>query len=66
MLVPVDPFVYEPLDENERRLGHPASTADGGAEANTTIVYSPPHFYRRVIAMCLFYSEERFLNTSWE
>ncbi|CEG71873.1 hypothetical protein RMATCC62417_07529 [Rhizopus microsporus] len=51
MLVPVDPFVYEPLDENERRLGHPASTADGGDEANTTIVYSPPHFYRRVIAM---------------
>ncbi|KAG1178370.1 hypothetical protein G6F70_005835 [Rhizopus microsporus] len=53
MLVPVDPFVYEPLDENERRLGHPASTADGGDEANTTIVYSPPHFYRRVIAMII-------------
>ncbi|KAI9271374.1 hypothetical protein BY458DRAFT_555583 [Sporodiniella umbellata] len=48
MLVPVDPFIFEPLDEAEKNLGHPASTAEGGDDANTTLVYTPPHFYKRV------------------
>lgn len=49
MLVPVDPHTLEPLDPEERRLGHPAATAAGGNDANTVIVYLPPHFRRRVI-----------------
>ncbi|KAG2172819.1 hypothetical protein INT43_000169 [Umbelopsis isabellina] len=49
MLVPVDPHTLEPLDSEERRLGHPAATAAGGNDANTVIVYLPPHFRRRVI-----------------
>ncbi|KAL7320005.1 hypothetical protein PS15m_003077 [Mucor circinelloides] len=49
MLVPVDHVTLEPLDENERRLGHPAASAPGGDEVNTVIVYSPPHFKERVL-----------------
>lgn len=49
MLVPVDPFVFEPLDDTERQMGHPA---DGANETNNTvIVYSPPNFYRRVLML---------------
>lgn len=49
MLVPVDVTTLEPIDETERILGHPASSALGGDEVNTTIVYSPPHFKQRLI-----------------
>lgn len=49
MLVPVDNVTLEPIDENERRLGHPAASAPGGDEVNTVIVYSPPHFKERVL-----------------
>jgi hypothetical protein len=49
MLVPVDPHTLEPLDAEERRLGHPAATAAGGIEANTVIVYLPPNFRRKVM-----------------
>ncbi|KAG0163998.1 hypothetical protein DFQ28_010942 [Apophysomyces sp. BC1034] len=48
MLVPVDPVTYEPLNEDESRLGHPASSAAGGDTANTMIVYVPPKFRARV------------------
>lgn len=54
MLVPVDPDTLEILDPEERRLGHPASSAAGGDMANTTIVYIPPRFKLR-IALFLFY-----------
>ncbi|KAI8982189.1 hypothetical protein BDF20DRAFT_912388 [Mycotypha africana] len=54
MLMPVDNFTLEPLDERERRLGHPASTAAGGDEINTVIVYSPPHFKQRILAFVIF------------
>ncbi|RCI03461.1 hypothetical protein CU098_011114 [Rhizopus stolonifer] len=54
MLVPVDPFIFEPLEETERNMGHPSSTADGGDEANTTLVYSPPDFYKRILALVIF------------
>ncbi|KAI8087629.1 uncharacterized protein B0P05DRAFT_584861 [Gilbertella persicaria] len=50
MLVPVDPITLLPLDETERHLGHPAASAPGGEEANTMIVYSPPHFKQRIFA----------------
>lgn len=49
MLVPVDNNSLEPIDDTERRLGHPASSAPGGDEVNTIIVYSPPNFKRRVL-----------------
>ncbi|GAB5593245.1 hypothetical protein Unana1_08145 [Umbelopsis nana] len=48
MLVPIDPETYEPIDETERRLGHPASSAPGGEELNTTVVYIPPRFKARI------------------
>ncbi|CEP16340.1 hypothetical protein [Parasitella parasitica] len=54
MLVPVDNFTLEPLDETERRLGHPASSAPGGDEVNTVIVYSPPHFKERLLVFVGF------------
>ncbi|KAG0750553.1 hypothetical protein G6F35_005012 [Rhizopus arrhizus] len=51
MLVPVDPFAFEPLDDTERQMGHPA---DGANETNNTvIVYSPPNFYRRVLMLVI-------------
>ncbi|KAL0081359.1 hypothetical protein F4703DRAFT_1866371 [Phycomyces blakesleeanus] len=53
MLVPVDPDTLQPLDPEERRLGHPAESGPGGREVNTTIVYLPPDFKTR-IAMFLF------------
>ncbi|GAA5799389.1 hypothetical protein HPULCUR_004804 [Helicostylum pulchrum] len=47
MLVPVDPVTLEPIDDEERRRGHPA-TADTNDEAQSTIVvYIPPNFKRR-------------------
>jgi E3 ubiquitin-protein ligase DOA10 len=49
MLVPVDTTTHLPLDQHEQRLGHPASQAPGGEEANTVIVYTPPRFKQRVI-----------------
>ncbi|GAN09252.1 hypothetical protein MAM1_0254c08777 [Mucor ambiguus] len=54
MLVPVDNDTLEPIDENERHLGHPAASAPGGIEVNTVIVYSPPHFKERVLAFVGF------------
>ncbi|KAI9275859.1 hypothetical protein BDA99DRAFT_496639 [Phascolomyces articulosus] len=48
MIVPVDPVHLEPLDENEKRLGHPAAAESGDLENNTTIVYIPPNFRWRV------------------
>ncbi|KAI8582153.1 hypothetical protein K450DRAFT_229270 [Umbelopsis ramanniana AG] len=48
MLVPIDPETYEPIDEVERQMGHPASTALGGEELNTTVVYIPPRFRARI------------------
>ncbi|CAO3587835.1 unnamed protein product [Absidia cylindrospora] len=48
MLVPVDPMTLEPLDEEERRSGHPAASQSGD-ELSTTIVYAPPHFKFRII-----------------
>ncbi|KAI8148867.1 hypothetical protein BJV82DRAFT_201164 [Fennellomyces sp. T-0311] len=50
MIVPVDPINFEPIDENERRLGHPAAAESGDLENNTTIVYIPPRFRLRVMA----------------
>ncbi|KAI8375652.1 hypothetical protein EDC96DRAFT_496042 [Choanephora cucurbitarum] len=54
MLVPVDPITLLPLDETERRLGHPAANGSGDEEVNTTIVYSPPHFKQRLFAFVGF------------
>lgn len=54
MLVPVDNITLEPLDDNERHLGHPAASAPGGDEVNTVIVYSPPHFKERVLVFVGF------------
>lgn len=48
MLIPVDPVTGEALDEEERRLGHPAASDSGDEEHTTTIVYTPPHFRWRV------------------
>ncbi|ORZ19049.1 hypothetical protein BCR42DRAFT_450178 [Absidia repens] len=48
MLIPVDPVTLLPLNEREQQLGHPASRGDGGEEANTVIVYTPPQFRLRV------------------
>lgn len=49
MLVPIDNYTLEPVDEVERMLGHPAATAAGGEEVNTVVVYSPPNFKQRLI-----------------
>jgi E3 ubiquitin-protein ligase MARCH6 len=49
MLVPIDNITLEPIDETERMLGHPASSAPGGDEVNTVVVYSPPHFKQRLL-----------------
>ncbi|KAL9545879.1 hypothetical protein MBANPS3_006933 [Mucor bainieri] len=54
MLVPVDNITLEPIDDTERRLGHPAASAPGGDEVNTVIVYSPPHFKERVLVFVGF------------
>ncbi|KAI7906868.1 uncharacterized protein BX663DRAFT_547977 [Cokeromyces recurvatus] len=54
MLVPVDNRTFEPIDETERRLGHPAATAAGGNDINTIIVYSPPHFKLRLLVFVIF------------
>ncbi|KAI9011922.1 hypothetical protein CLU79DRAFT_771897 [Phycomyces nitens] len=51
MLVPVDPNTLQPLDDEERRLGHPANTGLGGRETNSTIVYLPPGFKTRIAAL---------------
>ncbi|KAG2220865.1 hypothetical protein INT45_004033 [Circinella minor] len=48
MIVPVDPINLEPLDENDKILGHPAAAESGDLENNTTIVYIPPKFRSRV------------------
>ncbi|KAI9490702.1 hypothetical protein BDB00DRAFT_836412 [Zychaea mexicana] len=48
MIVPVDPINLEPINENERRLGHPAAVESGDLENNTTIIYIPPNFRLRV------------------
>ncbi|KAF7723808.1 E3 ubiquitin-protein ligase march7 [Apophysomyces ossiformis] len=50
MLVPIDPITLEPLNEEERRLGHPAWSGPVGDTANTTVVYIPPRFKSRVSA----------------
>lgn len=54
MLVPVDNITLEPIDETERQLGHPAASAPGDDEANTVIVYSPPHFKERLLVFVGF------------
>lgn len=54
MLIPVDAITLEPIDETERRLGHPAASAPGGNEINTIIVYSPPHFKQRLLVFLAF------------
>ncbi|KAI7895814.1 uncharacterized protein EV154DRAFT_296354 [Mucor mucedo] len=54
MLVPVDTHDLQPVDELERIMGHPASSAPGGDEVNTVIVYSPPNFKRRLIVFVGF------------
>ncbi|ORY93848.1 hypothetical protein BCR43DRAFT_551551 [Syncephalastrum racemosum] len=48
MIVPVDPILLEPIDPEERRLGHPAASETGDEENNTTVVYLPPRFKLRV------------------
>jgi E3 ubiquitin-protein ligase DOA10 len=58
MLVPVDPVTFEPTDQFERELGHPA----GDEENNTTIIYLPPRFKLRMtlfmfimwVSWCIF------------
>ncbi|KAI8373702.1 hypothetical protein BD560DRAFT_93314 [Blakeslea trispora] len=54
MLVPVDPCTLLPLDETERQLGHPAVNATDDEEVNTTIVYGPPQFQKRILAFVGF------------
>jgi E3 ubiquitin-protein ligase DOA10 len=49
MLVPLDNYTLEPLDDAEQQLGHPAASAPGGEEANTIVVYSPPGFKPRIM-----------------
>lgn len=53
MVVPVDPVTLQPIDEEERRLGHPAASDSGDEENNTMIVYIPPRFRLRIIAFLL-------------
>ncbi|KAI9255106.1 hypothetical protein BDA99DRAFT_540018 [Phascolomyces articulosus] len=59
MLVPVHPETLQILDENERRLGHPAAprppggTSDDVLTANTCVVYIPPRFKQRMILFLL-------------
>lgn len=48
MIVPVDPILLEPIDAEERRLGHPAASETGDEENNTTVVYLPPQFKLRI------------------
>ncbi|KAG1521048.1 hypothetical protein G6F52_007093 [Rhizopus delemar] len=47
MLVPADPVSQEPIG------GHPAARNREELEANTTLVYAPPHFKIRVFSMLL-------------
>jgi E3 ubiquitin-protein ligase DOA10 len=51
MIVPVHPITLQPLDETERRLGHPAVRQD--EERDTTIVYIPPFFKIRITIFLL-------------
>lgn len=53
MIVPIDPITLQPLNENERILGHPAAGVDDDKTKNTTIVYIPPYFKLRM-AVFLF------------
>jgi hypothetical protein len=47
MLVPADPVSQEPIG------GHPAARNREELEANTTLVYAPPHFKIRMFSMLL-------------
>ncbi|KAI9276064.1 hypothetical protein BY458DRAFT_434295 [Sporodiniella umbellata] len=49
MVVPVEAHTGIPLNERERRLGHPAGSGPG----QTTIVHIPPLFYPRMIVFLL-------------
>ncbi|KAI8890572.1 hypothetical protein K501DRAFT_236953 [Backusella circina FSU 941] len=57
MIVPVDPVTLEPIDEEEKVLGHPSVEDPEHKDVDTTIVYIPPYFKQRMIVfmaiMCL-------------
>jgi E3 ubiquitin-protein ligase DOA10 len=48
MLIPIDPVTFQPLDETERQLGHPAVPQPGAEDLYTTVVYIPPFFKTRI------------------
>ncbi|KAI8089411.1 uncharacterized protein BX664DRAFT_262675 [Halteromyces radiatus] len=63
MLVPVDPVTLEAIDEEERRLGHPAASQSGDEDLSTIIVYAPPHFKSRLIVfIVLMWLSSSFLT----
>ncbi|KAL0080085.1 hypothetical protein F4703DRAFT_1741184 [Phycomyces blakesleeanus] len=49
MIVPVNPFTFEAIEEEERLAGHPAAASPEEERHVTTVVYIPPHFRLRIM-----------------
>ncbi|KAI9020804.1 hypothetical protein CLU79DRAFT_218346 [Phycomyces nitens] len=54
MIVPVDPFTFEAIDEEDRLAGHPAAASPEEERHVTTVVYIPPRFHLRAILFVFF------------